>query len=180
MNENTGAGALDTVLSKGQFDRIFSCLADLAAKLRLMAVLLVDGSGRILAQKIGDGWKDTRLEGLAALAAGSYSASNEIARLLGESARFRMVLHEGERRNLFVCSVTQDFHLAVVFESGTAVGMIRLFTKRAVEQLVPVLSERTAPEQDLGKMFDRNFETLLGEELDRSLTDGRSGNRGRS
>jgi predicted regulator of Ras-like GTPase activity (Roadblock/LC7/MglB family) len=174
MDENAGGGALDMVLTKQQFDRIFSCLADLAAKLRLMAVLLVDGSGRILAQKMGEGWKDNRLEGLAALAAGSYSASNEMARLLGEGARFRMVLHEGERRNLFVCSVTPDFHLAVVFESGTAIGMIRLFTKRTVEQLVPVLSERTAPAQDIGKIFDRNFETLLGEELDRSLTDHRS------
>ena len=171
MDPNANRHPLDAVLSKEQFDRLLSCLADLAAKLRLMAVLLVDGSGRILAQKMGEGWKETRLEGLAALTAGSYSASNEMARLLGEGGRFKMVLHEGQKRNLFVCSVSPDFFLAVVFESGTALGMIRLFTKRTVEQLIPVLSETGQPAQDLGRVFDRSFETLLGEELDRSFTE---------
>jgi predicted regulator of Ras-like GTPase activity (Roadblock/LC7/MglB family) len=171
MDSNRQNGSLDSVLSKEQFDRIFTCLADLAAKLRLMAVLLVDGSGRILAQKIGEGWKETRLEGLAALSAGSFSASNEMARLLGEGARFKMVLHEGAQRNIFACSVTTDHLLAVVFESGTALGMIRLFTRRTVEQLVPVLSGPSAATDEVGRMFDRKFETLLGDALDRSFPD---------
>jgi predicted regulator of Ras-like GTPase activity (Roadblock/LC7/MglB family) len=169
MNDDLTENPLDTVLSKAQFDGIFACLADLAAKLRLMAVLLVDSSGRILAQKIGEGWKDTRLEGLAALSAGSFSASNEMARLLGEQGRFKMVLHEGEKRNIFVCSVNPQYFLVVVFESGTVLGMIRLFTKRTVEQLVPILSDNSESARDIGQVFDRNFESLLGEELDRSL-----------
>jgi predicted regulator of Ras-like GTPase activity (Roadblock/LC7/MglB family) len=171
MNDGNLNHPLDSVLSKEQFDGIFTCLADLATKLRLMAVLLVDGSGRILAQKMGEGWKDTRLEGLAALSAGSFSASNEMARLLGEANRFKMVLHEGEKRNIFVCSVNPLYFLVVVFESGTALGMIRLFTRRTVEQLVPILSKSAESAQDLGRVFDRNFESLLGEELDRSLRD---------
>jgi predicted regulator of Ras-like GTPase activity (Roadblock/LC7/MglB family) len=171
MNDDNMNQQLDSVLTKEQFDGLFACLADLAAKLRLMAVLLVDGSGRILAQKMGEGWKDNRLEGLAALTAGSFSASNEMARLLGEANRFRMVLHEGQKRNIFVCSVSPQYFLVVVFESGTALGMIRLFTKRTVEQLVPILSESSVSTQDLGQVFDRNFESLLGEELDRSLRD---------
>jgi predicted regulator of Ras-like GTPase activity (Roadblock/LC7/MglB family) len=171
MNTEPSNNALDAFLSKEQFDRIFSCLADLAAKLRLMAVLLIDTSGRILAQKMGEGWKDTRLEGLAALSAGSFSASNEIARLLGEQGRFKMVLHEGQQRNIFMCSVGPRYFLAVVFESGTALGMIRLFMKKTVEELVPILSDDPRSSQDLGRMFDGKFETLLGDELDRAFID---------
>jgi predicted regulator of Ras-like GTPase activity (Roadblock/LC7/MglB family) len=171
VNPESSDNALDAVLSKEQFDRIFSCLADLAAKLRLMAVLLVDSSGRILAQRMGEGWKDTRLEGLAALSAGSFSASNEIARLLGEQGRFRMVLQEGQQRNIFMCSVGSRYFLAVVFESGTALGMIRLFTKKTVEELVPILTDDPRSPQDLGSMFDGKFETLLGDELDRAFID---------
>ena len=171
MNPEPSKNAFDAVLSKEQFDRIFSCLADLAAKLRLMAVLLVDTSGRILAQRMGEGWKNTRLEGLAALSAGSFSASNEIARLLGEQGKFRMVLHEGQQRNIFMCSVGSRYFLAVVFESGTALGMIRLFTKKTVEELVPIMTDDPSSPQDLGRMFDRKFETLLGDELDRAFID---------
>jgi predicted regulator of Ras-like GTPase activity (Roadblock/LC7/MglB family) len=171
MNQNSLNFGMDSALSKTQFERILGCLANLAAKLRLMAVLLVDGSGRILAQKMGEGWKDTRLEGLAALSAGSFSASNEMARLLGEAGRFKMVLHEGQKRNIFVCSVNSQFFLVVVFESGTAIGMIRLFTKKTVELILPILSESVDSNENLGRVFDRNFEALLGEELDRSLTD---------
>ncbi len=171
MNPDSPDNALDAVLSKQQFDRIFSCLADLAAKLRLMAVLLVDGSGRILAQRMGEGWKESRLEGLAALASGSFSASNEIARLLGERDRFKMVLHEGQQRNIFMCSVGTRYFLAVVFESGTALGMIRLFTKKTVEELIPILADNSYPVQDLGRIFDKRFETLLDDELDRAFSD---------
>jgi predicted regulator of Ras-like GTPase activity (Roadblock/LC7/MglB family) len=171
MNPESSKNALDAVLTKQQFDRIFSCLADLAAKLRLMAVLLVDGSGRILAQKMGEGWKESRLEGLAALASGSFSASNEIARLLGERDRFKMVLHEGQQRNIFMCSVGPRFFLAVVFESGTALGMIRLFTRKTVEELVPILADDSYPAEDLGRIFDKRFEMLLDDELDRAFAD---------
>jgi predicted regulator of Ras-like GTPase activity (Roadblock/LC7/MglB family) len=171
MNPESSNTAMDSVLSKEQFDRIFTCLADLAAKLRLMAVLLVDSSGRILTQRMGDGWKDTRLEGLAALAAGSFSASNEIARLLGEQGRFKMVLHEGQQRNIFVCSVGSNYFLAVVFESGTALGMIRLFTKKTIEALIPILTDDSGSMQDVGLVFDKKFETLLGDALDRSFID---------
>jgi predicted regulator of Ras-like GTPase activity (Roadblock/LC7/MglB family) len=138
-----------------------------------MAVLVVDGTGGILAQKMGEGWKETRLDGLAALAAGSFAASNEMARMLGETGRFKMLLHEGQQRNLFVCSITPSHFLVVAFESGVALGMIRIFTKRTVEQLAPVLSEAGQPGGDLGKLFDGNFQSMLDEELDRSFVEKR-------
>jgi predicted regulator of Ras-like GTPase activity (Roadblock/LC7/MglB family) len=160
-------------LTPAQYEKILGLLDGLTAKLRPMAVLLADSAGRILAQKMGSGWRDARLDGLAALAAGSFSASGEMARLLGEGGRFRMLLHEGEHRNLFLCAVTPAHFLVVVFESGVALGMVRLFSKQTLERLVSVLEEADSAPGDLGRIFDKNFQSLLDKELDRSLAENR-------
>jgi len=159
-----------TLLSKEQFDRIFACLSDLAVKLRVSAVFLTDGTGNVVAQRssarfVGDATV------LSTLAAGSFAATNEIARMLGETEPFRMVLHEGKNHNVFVCTVCLDYFLVVVFDSGTALGMIRLFTKRTVEQMQPVLMQQASEPFNLGQVFGGDFESRLGQELDRSFKD---------
>ncbi|HEX9933972.1 MAG TPA: roadblock/LC7 domain-containing protein [bacterium] len=164
----TSAAGTRSVLTKEQFDRAFALLSDLAAKLRVSAVFLTDGTGRILAAKKSSGFSvDATV--FSALTAASASATNEMARLLGEAEPFQMVLHEGRRRNAFVCSVGLDCFLIVVFDSGTALGMIRLLTKRAVEALTPVLTQPPAEEFDLQQAIGGDFGSLLGDELDRTF-----------
>jgi len=157
-----------TILSQQQFEKISGCLLDLAEKLRVSAVLLVNSSGRVVTQKIGSSWKvDSTL--LSTLTASSYAAAKEIARLLGEKDNFKMVLHEGKDHNVYVSTVNENFFLIVAFESGVALGMVRLFTKRTISQLLPVLSEEEEGGIRLEHVFDRKFQTLLGDELDRTF-----------
>jgi hypothetical protein len=40
-----------------------------------------------------------------------------------------------------------------------------------VEELVPIMTDDPSSPQDLGRMFDKKFETLLGDELDRAFID---------
>lgn len=167
---NTAAAGSRQVLSKEQFDHVFSCLSDLSAKLRISAVFLTDGPGRVVAMKKSAGFTGD-ITVLSTLAAASYSATNEMAHVLGESEPFRMVLHEGKTRNMFVCSVCGDYFLVVVFDSGTALGMIRLFTKRTAEQIEPMLLRSASESFDMSQVFGGRFESLLGEELDRSFTE---------
>lgn len=167
MDENQKTSVSHTFLTQDQFDHIMTNLMDLAQKLQVMAILLVDGTGRILAEQMGKGWKGSHLEILSNLSAGQFSASNELALLLEEKGGFKMVLHEGEKRNVFVCAVDTDHFLVVIFETGTALGMIRLFTKRTVEQLIPILSQPgQSPEKEI---FNSTFESLLDNALDRSF-----------
>lgn len=167
MEENQNTSVSQTFLTQAQFEQIMASLSDLAQKLQVMAILLVDGTGRILAQQIGKGWKGSHLEILSNLTAGQFSASNELALRLGEKDGFKMVLHEGKNRNVFVCAVDSDHFLIVIFETGTALGMIRLFTKRTVEQLIPILSHPAQnPEKEI---FNSTFESLLDDALDRSF-----------
>ncbi len=159
---------MDVVLSTEQFQEISECLSRLAEKLRVIAIFLINNSGGLVAQKVSDRWKgDSTL--LSTLTAGSYSASREMARLLGEEANFKMVLHEGKQQNVIVSSIDKDFFLIVVFETGVAIGMVRLFTKKTIEHLHPILSRRGMGQVRMEQVIDQRFQALLGEELDRSL-----------
>lgn len=59
--------------------------------------------------------------------------------------------------------------IIVVFETGVALGMVRLFTKKTIEQLLPILSGQGEGRIRMEKLFDGQFRNLLGEELDRSF-----------
>ena len=170
---NAPHAAGGTVLTPPQFERVMASLTDLAAKLRIAGVFLTDGTGRVVAYKKAPAFTvDTTV--LSALAAGSYSATNERARVLGEPSPFRMVLHEGGRRNVFICSVGADFFLIVVFDTSTALGMIRLLVKRAVESIRSALAQAPGADFSMRQVFGGEFETLLNEELERSFNERRS------
>ncbi|MBN2105426.1 roadblock/LC7 domain-containing protein [bacterium] len=155
-------------MSENQYNQILSCLTKLIQKLRLNAVFLVDGAGRILAEKLSESEKfDTTI--LAPLASGSYSAANEMARQLGEKSNVKMMLYENDNKNVFISSVTSDVFLVIVFETGVALGMVRLFAKRTLLQLQPILLDDSANQFD--ELFDQHFQGLLNEKLNQSFLD---------
>lgn len=167
MNNLTeGQIRLEPALSRAQFEAVTEGLVQLSDKLRLTAVLLVDNSGRIMAYKSTGSRGDQNA--LATLAAGSYSAMRELAKRIGEKDNFKMVLHEGDTHNIFISAVGKDHFLVVISAKGIALGMVRLFTKRTTEELEPILKQ-TTPENSLDQLFDDNFQSLLSDELDRSL-----------
>jgi hypothetical protein len=80
-----------------------------------------------------------------------------------------MVLHEGENQNVYVSSVTSEYFLIVIFEKDVALGMVRLFTKRTIDQLLPVLKQNDKSNTRMDQIFSKQFQSLLDEELDQSL-----------
>jgi len=155
-------------ISEEQFRKVTDCLNDLAAKLHVTALLLVDSTGQILAKKNQSNLKmDQTL--IATLAASSYAAAREMARISGEKKNFQMVLYEGETQNLFISSIDKNCFLMVVFEKGVALGMVRLFTKRTILQLTPLLAEHSKEETETNQIFTDQFQRQLDQELDQSF-----------
>ena len=155
-------------LSRAQFENVSECLTYLAEKLRLSALILVNTSGQICAKKCAAKWQaDTTL--LATLTANSFAATVELARLLGERTHFKMVLHEGENQNVYVSSVTSEYFLIVIFEKDVALGMVRLFTKRTIDQLLPALEQSDQSNVRMDQIFSKQFQSLLDDELDQTL-----------
>ncbi|HET6496230.1 MAG TPA: roadblock/LC7 domain-containing protein, partial [Thermoleophilia bacterium] len=68
---------------------------------------------------------------LASLAASSFAATQQLARILDES-EFTLLFNEGRGINLHVSQVTDQVLLLVTFGRETQVGKVRLYSQRAI------------------------------------------------
>ena len=69
---------------------------------------------------------------------------------------------------MYLSNVGDDFFLVVVFDVSVTLGLIRIYTKKAIEDLATALEDDSgaeAPED----MIDSDFSTLLGNALDDSF-----------
>src|SRR5262249_13180713 len=87
------------------------------------AVLLIERSGEPLAMAGAARTLDT--VSIAALAAGAFSSTAALARLLGES-EFSVLFHEGAKESLHVSTVDAVAILRAIFDGRPPVGMARL------------------------------------------------------
>ena len=116
-------------------DRI---LAQFLAESGAVDALLIDRSGQLLARSGSARSLDT--VSLSALAAGAFSSTAAMARLLGET-EFTMLFHQGMKENIHVASVNDQAILLAVFDHRTTVGMVRLFAKEAAASIGAILAE---------------------------------------
>ncbi len=120
-------------------DKIEYILTHLAEKAHTDSIVLADISGQVLSiQGIMD-------EGtpavVAALAAGDVAAMSELSKRIGESDPHGSFFHEGETKSIYLHNIAGSFILIVIFRAETPIGLVRLFAKRAVEQLLPITEE---------------------------------------
>jgi len=139
-------------------ERIDYILAHLAEKAHTECIVLADISGQVISlQGIMD-------EGtpavVAALAAGDVAAMAELSNRIGEPDPHGSFFHEGETKSIYLHNIAGSFILIVIFRSETPIGLVRLFAKRAVEQLLPITEE---------------FEEIMGPPADYSPEDFRKG-----
>ncbi|MEX2148503.1 MAG: roadblock/LC7 domain-containing protein [Candidatus Rokuibacteriota bacterium] len=136
IHESDAAG-IDAVLSR--------FLADSGAS----AALLIDRSGQPLAQCGTSPAPDTASMG--ALAAGAFSATAALARLLGES-EFSVLFHEGKHESLHVSTVDDFTILLAVFGDHTTVGMVRLFARETSASIGVILEATRARPRRTGAL----------------------------
>ena len=112
---------------------------------------------------------DIDIANLSALAAGDFSATAEIAKIIGERQQFKFIFHEGEKFNAYLSNVGSDFLLILIFDNKSALGMIRIYTKRAITTLSDVLEMVKEEDQNLSSFVDVDFNKYLNEELDKAF-----------
>ena len=156
-------GSRQVVLNGRQYDAITKVLSELATKTKASAILFADMSGQLISQRGKTDEMNTTV--LSALAASDFAATSEMAKLVGEEAKFKLLFHEGDKRNVYLSNVGDDFFLVVVFDVSVTLGLIRIYTKKAIEDLTNALEEQEE-DQDAGEMIDSDFSTLLGDALD--------------
>jgi predicted regulator of Ras-like GTPase activity (Roadblock/LC7/MglB family) len=155
-------------LSRQQLDDIDACLHRLKWEGKARCVLLADITGQLIEAKGDLGKINTAV--LSALAAGQISATREMARLVGEEAQFKLLLHEGEQQSVYLSDVIGELVLVAIFDTSTPIGMVRLFTKLAVETIADILrrvDDKDVTEQD--EAFNSDFAKLVAAEMDASF-----------
>jgi predicted regulator of Ras-like GTPase activity (Roadblock/LC7/MglB family) len=156
----------DIVIHETDAVRIDAVLGRFLADSGCAAALLIDRSGQPLAETGVVRTLDTG--SIGALAAGAFSATAALARLLGES-EFSVLFHEGARESMHVSTVDEETILLAIFDERTTVGMVRLFAREASTSIGGILEETRKRPKRVGALA----EPLTAEEM-RRASDHRS------
>jgi predicted regulator of Ras-like GTPase activity (Roadblock/LC7/MglB family) len=116
------------VFYKDDIDRINAVLKEFLSLSDSKANILIDKEGHMVT-KAGS-IEDFDMQAVAALVAGSYAATREMARLLGEE-EFSVLFHQGKKDNIQLTLIGDRTILATVFDERTTIGMVRLYAKEA-------------------------------------------------
>ncbi len=132
-------------------------------------VLLIDRDGHLVTRK-GE-LPDVNADSIAALVAGSFAATREMARMLGEK-EFRSLHHQGSKdHHIQVNLVGNRTLFTVLFDERTTLGMVRFYSNESSARLQEVLEfarhrQRSAEEEvKLGDGFADAARDTLGEIL---------------
>ncbi len=165
-----GEGLRRLVLSVAQVEAIERCLDALADRIKARCIIVADVTGQLIAERGQTSTMNTQV--LSALAAGELVATHELARLVGERARFKLLLNEGENQNVYLSDVGEQLIVIIVSDQNTLIGMVRLVLKQAVDELAPILAQAgsDAAVEPVDEALGGDFARLLENELDASLT----------
>ena len=167
MNLGHGGNGQSIVLSGEMYKAISEILSELASKTRARTIIFSDMNGHPITQRGTSA--DINISNMSALAAGGFSATAEIAKLIGEKKQFKFIFHEGENHNVYFSNVGDNFLLILIFDSQTALGMIRIYTKRAIDALNELIYQVKEDEQKATQFVDVDFNKYLNEELDKAF-----------
>jgi predicted regulator of Ras-like GTPase activity (Roadblock/LC7/MglB family) len=144
------------VFYKEDVQQIDSTLRDFLSRSKSKAAMLVDKDGHLITQEGSTERADT--DTIAALVAGCFAATREMARILGEE-EFTALFHQGRKDNLQLSLVGRRTILGVLFDDTTTIGMVRLYaaeTARKLTSLFKKLGGRTAPpDEEIGEGFTK-------------------------
>ncbi len=128
-------------------------LADLISRSESDECFLCDSGGYLVAHE-GEACADASL--LAALGAGVFMASRELARMLGEK-EFNMVFHQGENKNIFIRAVTLEVLLVIIFSGSGSLGLVKLYSAPAVTELQGVFAAIRTHAAEISASDHRSF-----------------------
>ena len=124
--------------------------------------LLVDKEGHLVTRR-GEPITSGSVDAITALIAGSFAATREMARLLGEQ-EFTVLFHQGQRDSIQLQLIGNRTLLAVLFDERTNLGLVRFYgqeTARNLEQILVEIAERPSAGACLSQQFQADAAAAL-------------------
>lgn len=103
-----------------------------------IAVLVINKDGQEISRS--GQTKDLDITSLSSLFAGNVAATSAIAKLIKEE-EFGGQFHEGTKFNVNISVVAKRAILAVLFDSNSSIGLVRLRVRRASEEMTKVFDD---------------------------------------
>jgi predicted regulator of Ras-like GTPase activity (Roadblock/LC7/MglB family) len=111
-------------------------LADFLKKTEADLTVVIDRGGNVISQFGDMSAMDVTI--IAALAAGSFAATQELARRIGE-VEFNALYHQGNGSHIFMNSVDDDTIMITVFGPSTTVGLVRFYSATTGQSVAALL-----------------------------------------
>ncbi len=89
---------------------------------------------------------------ISALVAGMFSATQEVARLVGED-HFSILLQQGEKRNIHISLVDGTIMLLIIFDDFMAMGKVRYIARKAIKEVAEAYSSTKVEKEIDGEKF---------------------------
>jgi predicted regulator of Ras-like GTPase activity (Roadblock/LC7/MglB family) len=151
------------VFYENDVDRLESELDTFLELSGARCALLIDKDGHLVTRRgepVG-----TSMDSIAALIAGSFAATKEMARLLGES-EFTIMFHQGARDSIQLQLIGDRTLLAVLFDERTNMGLVRFYAQETSQHIEEILTEiATRPESE-GETLSKDFSADAAAALD--------------
>jgi predicted regulator of Ras-like GTPase activity (Roadblock/LC7/MglB family) len=127
--------------------------------------MLVDRSGHMVTRRGTS--MDGSLDSVAALAAGSFSATREMARILGEG-EFDTLFHQGSRESIQISAVGERSLFVTVFDDRSNLGLVRFYAEESTTRLEQVFLgiAKRAGQGDPGVGLAKDFSSSASAALD--------------
>jgi len=125
-----------------------AALDDLLRRSEAAVALIIDKGGPLISQR--GALENFDATTIAALAAGSFCATQAIAERIGETS-FSNIYQQGEGHSLLFCNIDDDALLIVIFKAGISAGAIKYYAAATVRQVSQQLQKarQRAPRESM-------------------------------
>ena len=141
------------VFYKEDIDKIAKTLIAFLKNANARCALLVDKDGHLVTKEGESSHYD--MDTISALVAGSFAATKQMAKLLGEE-EFSIMFHQGKKDNIQLSLIGERTILAVIFDDKTTLGMVRLYASQVSSKLAG-LFEDIAERKEEGEKISQQF-----------------------
>ena len=149
-------------LTKEDVGTLDQILGDYLQKSEAVFSVVIDRGGTVIAQQGEEGKMDVTI--VAALAAGSFAATRELARRIGED-EFSALYHQGKDHHILMNALDEQTIIITIFDEKTTVGLVRFYTVNVADQLVAFL--RRLRERNVSDIpeLDESGELMPGSDI---------------
>ncbi len=121
--------------------------------------MLIDREGHMVTRQ--GVTRDLDVDTISALVAGSFAATKEMARILGED-EFSVLFHQGKTDNIQLSLVGDRTLLTVIFDEATTLGAVRMYAAETAKRMAEIfhkhdaeqrMNPHRAPPEDLSTGF---------------------------